>query len=390
MTVTYMVVLFNRSDDPTYVFRPAAFLAVWQHWDTGFFLAIAQYGYYDPAPTVYYPMYPLLIHITAVVLGGTRSLLLAAILISNLSALVACIGIGLLAVQLEGTENGARNAIVVTLAYPLAFFLVAPYSESTFLAFATWALVFMYQRAWYRASICAFLAGFTRPTAVILILPLIWEYGRQKGWWLFLRGHWRIWQWKPENWSRQLRQSWRYPQSVVAVVQLLVVPEAVLYALALYAIYCDWRFGSPWIFVQSEVRYWLHRPMLPWQSIGIIVTSYMALPPWSYSQARFLLDALPLAVFALLTFLSIKFIPFSSVLYMMGLLALCIASPVINGTFPYVVMSTGRFLVVSIPLFILLGRWVDKHAWLNVLVIGGGFTLQALLTVFYLKGVWIV
>src|SRR5262249_20794106 len=118
IAITYMVVLFSNSDQPAYISSPGVLLDAWQHWDTGFFLAIAQFGYYSPVVTVYYPVYPSLIHLTASVLGGTPSLLVAAILVSNLSSLVACIGVGQLVIQLGGTGQGARNAILVMLSYP--------------------------------------------------------------------------------------------------------------------------------------------------------------------------------------------------------------------------------------------------------------------------------
>lgn len=385
---TYMAVLLAANHTPVHSFTPEALLRTWDQWDVNFFLAIGYYGYYSPVPTVYFPLYPLLTHLLASIVGF-RYQLEVAILISNLGTLTTFIGLGLLVAHEEGTETVAKNAIRVAASYPLAFYLAAPYSEGVFLALATWMLVFMRRRAWYRAAACAFIAGFTRPTAVILILPLIWEYGCYHGWWLWLYNNWRVWQWQPRAWYKGFRHSWNAYRCSVTILQAIIVVEAVPLAFAFYALYCQIRFGIPWAFVQSEQIYWLHRPMPPWQAIRVIGTAYSSIPAWTYNQALFLIDLFPLTLFALLTLLTIRRMPFSFTLYMLGLLQLCIVAPVINPNFPFMLMSISRFLVVSIPIFLLLGRWIERHTWLDMLVVGGSFMLQGLLTAYYLQGGWI-
>ena len=203
--LTYVVVFTATSSAPVRVVSTQVLLQAWAKWDAGFFLALGQYGYYSSIPTVYYPMYPLLIHIVATLLG--LNILVAALVVSNSGSLTAFIGLGMLAVQEDETKSAARNTVLVAASYPLSFFLAAPYSEGIFLALAVWTLVFMRRGAWYRASLCAFAAGWTRPTAIILILPLAWEYGRQHGWWLWVEKNWRVWRWQPRTLAQRLRQS---------------------------------------------------------------------------------------------------------------------------------------------------------------------------------------
>ena len=62
-------------------------------------------------------------------------------------------------------------------AYPMAFFLAAAYTEGIFLAFAIFCLYFLRRGFWYGAAICAFCATLTRFTGIVLLLPMIWEYG---------------------------------------------------------------------------------------------------------------------------------------------------------------------------------------------------------------------
>ncbi len=385
--LTYIVVFTAMSGTPTHVLSTQVLLQAWAKWDAGFFLALARYGYYSPIPTVYYPMYPLLIHVVA---GLLRiNILIAALIISNLGSLAAFIGLGILALQENETKLAAPNAVRVAASFPLAFFLAAPYSEGIFLALAVWTLVYMRRGAWYRTAACAFAAGWTRPTAVILILPLAWEYCRQHGWLTWAGKHWRVWRWQPQTLPQRLQRAWSLRTYLAVILQALIVVEAVPLAFALYALYCKVQFGSSWVFIQNEQIYWLHRPMFPWEALDVAWKVYTSQPIGSYNQMHSLVDLIPLAFFALLTLFTIRRTPFCFTLYMLGLLQLCITAPVMNGNYPFVLMSTGRFLVVAIPIFLLLGRWIERHQWLDMLLVSGGFMLQAIFTAIYLQGGWV-
>jgi hypothetical protein len=50
----------------------------------------------------------------------------------------------------------------------------------------------------------------------------------------------------------------------------------------------------------------------------------------------------------------------------------------------------GRYVMAAVPLFLLLGRWMVRRPWLEMLVVGGGFMLQALFLGFFLRGGWVV
>lgn len=393
ISFTYMAVTFATSKTPLRAFTPGELLNAWSQWDAGFFLSIAHFGYYAPLTTVYYPVYPLLIHFGTLLLGDGKAVL-ASVLVSHLASLIAFIGLAVLAAELDGSERTARNLIRVTAAYPVAFFLAAPYSEAVFMALVVWMLVCMCRGQWYGAAACAFIAGFTRATAIILILPLLWEFGRKHGWWSWL------WQQRARRgevqliriWIREARQAWSADSQRNALVLLkaLLIVEAVPLSFAIYALYCQIRFGNPWTFTQSEIIYWLHVPMPPWNAIALVIRDFIPLPAGSYAQSRYLLDVVPLVLFTVITIVGVRRLPFSFTLYMGGLLLLCISAPIINGPFPYVLMSISRFLILSIPVFLLLARWCERYAWLDMLIVSGGFLLQALFLSFYLQGGWVV
>jgi hypothetical protein len=57
---------------------------------------------------------------------------------------------------------------------------------------------------------------------------------------------------------------------------------------------------------------------------------------------------------------------------------------------PDYLMSAGRFLLVAAPAFLLLGRWSARRPWLDLLLVSGGFLLQAVLLTFFLSGGWLL
>jgi uncharacterized protein (TIRG00374 family) len=67
-----------------------------------------------------------------------------------------------------------------------------------------------------------------------------------------------------------------------------------------------------------------------------------------------------------------------------GLLALILVSPV--ATEHDTVASSGRYLLAAIPCFLLLGRLLTQRPALQLLVLGSGFMLQALLAAVFLSG----
>ncbi len=136
-------------------------LWTWQRWDSDWYLTIAQDGYWSAMPTAFFPLYPLLVHIPIVLANG--HVLVTGLLISNLAALAAFIGLALLTAGEVGFDV-APTAVRLFVAYPLAFFLAAPYSESLFVALAVFSLLCARRGHWLWSAVCAFLASLTHLT----------------------------------------------------------------------------------------------------------------------------------------------------------------------------------------------------------------------------------
>jgi hypothetical protein len=378
-------------------------LYAWKQWDGYWYTEIARQGYWQWTSTAFFPLYPTLIR-TASFVAGTHWLALAMI-VSNLAALGAFAGIGLLAANEQSSRHASARAIRVFAAYPLAFFLAAPYTEGMFIAFATFTLLFARRGMWRWAALTALLAGFTRPTAAVLMLPIFWEFGRQHGWWSALGDLWHgtrtrgasaladarfalaakgrgIWDAARERrWPDML--SWQEASSFVLLL------GAVPCALGLYMAYLWYRFGHPLLFMHVQRLAWNRYNVPLWRAIPLAIQQYSSFAFLSAYQVRDLVDYGPIVVFTLITLIMLRRQPFAFTLYMAGLLYLAVATPVLLSRYPDMFQSAGRFLLTAIPMFLVMGRWTRGRPALELLLVGGGFLLQAVLAAYFLTGGWL-
>lgn len=344
-------------------------LSAWSRHDSAWYIRIAQTGYSSPQRTAFFPLFPALIRLVTVFIGPHW--VLAGLLVSNLAALALFIGLGFLAYDEQGAD-GAWRTIQVTMAYPLAFFTAAVYTESLFLALAVFALFFARRGRWTYAALFAFAAACSRPTGAILVLPLLWEYGRQHGWWR--RVFWQEGLWRKALTLRTVRE---------VVVLLGAVPLAVgLFAMLIWA-----RFGHPLLILHSHRIYWGRDSTPIWQTLWGMLQYIFTNAALSYDQALGLIDILSVFAACVLIVVMARRAPVAYTLYMIGLVYLTIATPM--PAKPPGIESAGRFLLAAIPAFLLLAHWIKDQPWLQYLVINGGFALQAVLLVFYLLNGWL-
>ena len=147
-------------------------LTAWLRWDTICYLIIAEGGYTAQSGlTVWPPLYPLLIRLFSFIL---RPPLVAALVISSLATWLAFFLLYLL-ISESHDETTAKNTLFLYAIYPVAFFLVAGYTESLFLALTVGSLLLARKRAWGWAGILAAFAVLTRNQGIVLSLVLLWE-----------------------------------------------------------------------------------------------------------------------------------------------------------------------------------------------------------------------
>jgi hypothetical protein len=353
------------------------FLEAWDQYDTHWYLLISRNGYFEPTTSAFMPLYPAVIGAVSALLGDAHGpvwpafdlvRLIVALAVANAGTLLAFVGLALLAAHEYREKQAASATLWAVAAYPFAFFLAAAYSDGPFLAAAVFALYFGRRGRWSWAAVAAFTAGLLRPTAVALILPLLWEYGRQYGWWSRAAlGRWR-------NHLRELPRG-------------LLTAGSVPLALALYGLFLWWRFGSPlaWFVVQSEQ--W-HRVSLPlWRTAHGLVGRLFTYPPLGAAEVQLLLNLVPLLITLTVIVLSYRRMPLAYVLYLLGLCYLCVSAPVLSTS--ELIESTGRFLLAAIPVFLVVGRWTITRPAIGYLWISSGFLVQGALLTYFFAGRWI-
>jgi hypothetical protein len=157
--------------------RPLGALA---HWDAVWYLTIAQSGYDGgSALTAFFPLYPIGVRVAA---GGSHSpaaLLLAAYALSAAAFVVALVLLHKL-VELELGERYTRSVLALVALWPASFFFSAPYSESLFLALSVGVFYAARTRRFALAAVLCAGATATRPTGLLLLLPLAWMAWRAR------------------------------------------------------------------------------------------------------------------------------------------------------------------------------------------------------------------
>jgi hypothetical protein len=143
-------------------------------WDAVWYVQIAQSGYDGGSGlSAFFPLYPLGIRVAA---GGTESeavLLIAAYALSAVAFVTALVLLHKL-VELELGKQYTRAVLLLVAFWPASFFFSAPYSESFFLALSVGMFYAARTERWpLAAGLCA-AATATRPTGMLLLLPLAW------------------------------------------------------------------------------------------------------------------------------------------------------------------------------------------------------------------------
>lgn len=155
-------------------------LDMWRRWDAHHFLTIAEFGYTAPESdahaAAFFPAFPLAVR--AVMLVGP-SPVAAGLLVAALASIVAGYFLFKLAESELGT-GAARRALLYMTVFPTAVFLIAPYSESLFLAGAIAAFYFARRGSWHLVGIPAAVAMGARAAGLFLLFGLAFEFLRQR------------------------------------------------------------------------------------------------------------------------------------------------------------------------------------------------------------------
>jgi Gpi18-like mannosyltransferase len=327
-------------------------LGSWLRWDTICYLLIAETGYTaHPGLTVWPPLYPALVRLLSYLFGSS---LLAALVISSLAAWLAFFLLYLLVAD-SHDEGTARKTLFFYVVYPLAFFLVAGYTESLFLALVLGSLLLARKKAWVWAGILAALATLTRNQGILLSAVLLWE---------------GLLQYREEH-GLQRKES-------LEVLFASSLPVLTFGAFAVY-IHNGLHAGWPW---ETLAAIWGQYTGFPWEGIIGNIKQLLTLPVsedlyWLPANVidLFLAILIPLVLVTYRHSVRSTYLVFAWLILIMSLMKL---GP--DGT----LVSFSRYMLAGFPFFILLAPVVTSR-YARLAVFGICLVLQAiLLSMFYI------
>jgi Gpi18-like mannosyltransferase len=335
---------------------PATKPNFWQaltRWDGEWYLRIAQDGYQWSGPATqsavaFFPLYPLLGRIVGLVFGDARWGLFIVANVSFVFFLYYLYRLGLV----DFDEPTAARAIIFAAIFPGAFVLAAFYAEAT--AFAVAVAAFYYARAgrWRWAIALGFLSALARLPGVIIVVPLAFEYFRQRG----------------------LR-----PQ----ILTLGIVPLG----LVAFGAYVWALSGNPWTVLTIQSTAWFRNFTLPWDTLKLALDR----ASWArenYVVAVALLDVGTIGLFIMLTLWAVFRMPPAYWLYALPILVGAIsqtADP--DKTLPTAAIT--RYLMAIFPGYIALGQ-IARNPFLDQLVRWTFAVLMSGFAIYFFSGYWVL
>jgi len=153
-------------------------LAVWERWDSQYYMRIASTGYSaTDGTTTFHPLFSSLAKPFAL-LGGPP--VIGLLLVSSCATLALYLMFERLA-SLDHNSFRARTATFLLTFWPVSYVLYLPYSESLWLLFAVLCLLSARKNHWWLAGFAGALATLTRQQGLFLLAPLAWELFAAEG-----------------------------------------------------------------------------------------------------------------------------------------------------------------------------------------------------------------
>ncbi len=152
-----------------------AFLAPAARWDSVWYLMIAAHGYFNPASTNFFPLYPLLIGLGDQLIDSPILIGIAISLVSTVAALTLLYRLALLDLD----KAAARMTVLLVSVFPASLFLSAVYPTSLFLLLTVAAVYAARREQWALAGLAGGLASAARSNGILLVgaLALLYLYG---------------------------------------------------------------------------------------------------------------------------------------------------------------------------------------------------------------------
>jgi Dolichyl-phosphate-mannose-protein mannosyltransferase len=336
---------------------PHVLIDVLNHWDAGYYLAIAQHGYPTahaaglppgtlPRFVAFGPVYPAAIWLVHAVTGIGSAVV--GQLISALAMVAALAGLVHLT-DLDAARSRAGAAVTLLVAFPTAFFLLTDYPDSLALALAVWSFVAARHRHWVLAGLCAAGAFMTKYYLAIVVVALVAE----------------VWQARPSGGGRngqsrgepdrQVRgEEGRWPRRTAAATTAVLVPTLVV--AAIWMVVCSHRYGDALAFVHAQSD-WHRHVAWPWTLIAhtsgdLVHLRFLDTHTASIMELLDTVTLVGLTVVTVYTWMRIR--TSYGILLALGLATFAFQNMLYNDT---------REVIALFPVFIGGARWVDGHPW---------------------------
>lgn len=354
-----------------HLFAPTA------RWDSAWYLQIAQHGYFSFASSNFFPLYPLLISLLALLVGSP---LIAGVLISGV-CMIAGLSLLYRLAQLDLDEPAAKLTIALLALFPASLFLSAVYTESLFLLLSVAAFYAARRERWALAGLCGGLASAARSNGVLVLLPLalLYLYGPRSVAATALPGAW----WRP-RYRLERSAAWLLlvPVGLLAYMAYMAATRGMLWAPfdASQRIWGHW-FAGPF----GAIRVALGR--LPGDISGILsgsVRSNGAGDPLSWN-AHDLLDLAFVVLAVIAVWLTWRRVPFAYFAYAIAMLCFALSFPAPLEP----LQSIARYELVIFPLFMGVATRISGRRTTTVAVLTTSGLGLALLTGLWVHWAWV-
>ena len=324
----------------------SGYLALWDRWETPYYLSIAEGGYFPDGAfahnAAYFPGLALLIKL-GLVIGLPAPA--TGVVVSLVAGLAAALALSRLTWAVRG--SGLWGVVAWTVA-PVAVFIAAPWAEALFAGFAFWAWWKARQGSWIFAGLLAGAAAFVRINGVFLAIALAVMF--------ILSGD---------------RRSWRG--------LALLVPFAAVggYFAYLWQISGDWR---AWFTAQSIG--WdrnFHDP------ISSLLNTYRLIFEFNDGvgapHSRFVIE-----IFAVFVLFALGVVMLVKRWWAEAVFVLLTVTSLATSTYYY---SVPRTAVVLFPVWMLIGLWLSRRRWLALSYVVVFVPILVVVTMRFAQGQWI-
>lgn len=331
----YAESLLEKSGLPPFVWSFANF-------DGVHYLTIAQMGYQAQFTQVFFPLYPILIHVL-----NPGNLIISGLLISNAAFFLSLIALYKL-LKLDYSNDTIKWVFIFLLLFPTSFYFVSVYTESIFFLFALISFYFARKDNWLYSGIIGFFASLTRFFGIFLLPALLIEWYLQK---------------KP----------------VSKLLPLILIPAGLL----IYMLYLEINFNDPLYFIHAQPVFGAERTggsiiLLP-QVVFRYLKMLLTVNPQSLPFFNAIFELIISLIFFILSIIALFKTRFSYAFF--SFCAYII--PTLTGTFS----SMPRYVLILFPCFIVLAG--IKNKFLKILTALVFATLLIISAVLFTRGYWI-